>query len=444
MKTVLLIDDDRSLRNVLAEWLNSRGWKVLEAEDGDLGLTLAFQHRPEVVLCDLLMPRCNGFQVCRTLRENKDRLPNTKIIVTTGSGYTTDRLNAFEAGADEYLVKPIIPKDLAKMLERMTGNGNGPAPAAGMPSGSDSDTPARVKFWGVRGSVPTPGPDTVFYGGNTPCIEVRADGEIIILDAGTGIRPLGLALNAEFHDKPIELTVLITHTHWDHIQGFPFFVPAYNPRNNVRILGFEGARKGLESTLSGQMESPYFPVSMQQMPGNIQIQELKELSFNIGQVRVEAQLVNHPGICTGYRLFTSQGSVSYLPDIELFERLRAQIGKSKAERQYARDQDQKLIRFIQGSDVLILDSQYDAEEYKSHVGWGHSCLEDSVALALNAEVKRLFLFHHDPTHNDDHVSRLVAHARGLVARDKGTLVVEAAREGLEVVLLAEKAAAVPA
>src|SRR5205814_429419 len=157
-----------------------------------------------------------------------------------------------------------------------------------------SDQTTVVKFWGVRGSIPTPGQTTVFFGGNTSCVEVRADGEIIILDAGSGIRPLGEALAAEFGGQPIELTLLITHTHWDHIQGFPFFMPAYEARNRVHILGYEGARAGLAATLAGQMESPYFPIALKQMPGNIVIEELKDMTFNVGKIRVDACFSNHP------------------------------------------------------------------------------------------------------------------------------------------------------
>ena len=435
MKTVLIIDDDRSLRSTLGSWLSASGWDVLEAKDGEEGLNLARQHRPDVVLCDLLMPRCNGFQVCRSLRSHKDSLAHTKIIVTTGSGYATDKINAFEAGADEYLVKPIIPSELSRLMERLL---NGRAQMTDLTDTAIKrrSEPPRLKFWGVRGSIPTPGPETVFYGGNTPCIEVRAEGEVIILDAGTGIRPLGMSLIDEFKGKPINVTLLISHTHWDHIQGFPFFLPLYNPKNKIRVLGFEGARQGLESTLFSQMESPYFPISLREISGHIAIQELKEMTFNIGNVRVQAELVNHPGICTGYRLFTVGGSVCYIPDVELVGPQRAQDKQntSAETQQFARDRDRKLVDFIKDAEILIIDAQYDAKEYETHVGWGHSCVDDSVELAIRGNVKRLFLFHHDPVHGDEQVARLVTRAREIVAKHNSTLLVEAAREGFEILL----------
>jgi len=252
-----------------------------------------------------------------------------------------------------------------------------------------------------------------------------------------------LKLISEAKGEPIELTLLITHTHWDHIQGFPFFVPAYNPKNRLRIHGYEGARKGLESTLSSQMESPYFPISMQQMPSNIGIEEIKDLKFSIGRVNVQAQFVNHPGICVGYRLSTSCGSVAYIPDVEPFFRLKQQSldpndKETPALLEYARKQDQKLIDFIQDTDILIIDSQYDAQEYPSKVGWGHSCVEDAVSFALAANVRQLFLFHHDPGHDDERIAHMAAQGRATVKKLGGNLSVDAAREGLECVLKPSK------
>jgi phosphoribosyl 1,2-cyclic phosphodiesterase len=264
----------------------------------------------------------------------------------------------------------------------------------------------------VRGSIPTPGPATVRYGGNTPCVEVRSGDDIIILDAGSGLRALGRALLVEFKNWPLRLTLLLTHTHWDHIQGLPFFGPIYDSRCRLRILGYEGARKGLVSVLTGQMESTYFPVPFDELPGNIKVEELKKFDFKVGSVRVQVRRANHPGICVGYRLFTPCGSVAYFPDTE------PRPG----------GEDREMIEFLDSVDVLILDSQYDAREYERHVGWGHGCVDASVALALAANVKQLCLFHHDPERSDKQMDALVKHARQMVRKRKGRLKVDAARE----------------
>jgi phosphoribosyl 1,2-cyclic phosphodiesterase/ActR/RegA family two-component response regulator len=438
MKTVLVIDNDQAFRSQLAPWLGERGWSLINTHDTQRGVELAMQHKPEIVLCDLLTPGCNGFQFCRDIRRQKDTQSGFQFIIATGSANDIDKINALEAGADEYMVKPVALHSLGQLLARFDStarHGQSGNAANGGVQGGDT----RIKFWGVRGSIPSPGPETVFYGGNTSCVEVRVGSDIIILDAGSGLRRLGLSLIDEFKNRPMELNLLITHTHWDHIQGFPFFLPAYNPKNDVTIYGYEGASQGLQSTLSSQMESPYFPISMQQMPGHIAIHELREMQFNINQVVVRAHFLNHPGICTGYRLMTPGGSVSYLPDIELHQSLRDRWNTDTAlvrieDRKTSPPEDHDLIEFIRDSDVLIMDSQYDASEYEKHIGWGHSCAEDTVAFALHANVKRLFLFHHDPDHADEKISHMVARARQVVAQRRSNLIVEAAREGFELVL----------
>jgi phosphoribosyl 1,2-cyclic phosphodiesterase len=256
----------------------------------------------------------------------------------------------------------------------------------------------------------------VRYGGNTTCVEVRIGEDIIILDAGTGLRLLGLSLLAEFKQRPLNLTLLISHTHWDHIQGLPFFAPIYEAHCRLRILGGEGARKGLEAAITGQMESPYFPVPFSKLPSNIEIEELREFNFAVGQTLVRAQRANHPGFCVGYRLFSPDGLVCFFPDTE---------PRPSAD-------DRAMLEFIREADVLILDSQYSRAEYRRHKGWGHGCVEDSVTLALRAGVKRLVLFHHDPNHDDRTIDGLVREARRLVKKLGGRLKVDAAREGLAI------------
>jgi phosphoribosyl 1,2-cyclic phosphodiesterase len=280
-----------------------------------------------------------------------------------------------------------------------------------------------LKFWGVRGSIPSPGPGTAHYGGNTSCVELRADGELIVLDAGTGIRPLGLALGAEFEGRPIDLSLLISHTHWDHIQGFPFFLPAYDAKNTVTIVGYEGTDASLRQTLAGQMESPYFPIAMQAMPGNLSVRNPKRRSFSIGPIKVRSIRLNHPGLTVGYRFETGGGTVIYMPDNE-------PVAPGGGPRRI----DPKQVEFVRDADILIIDSQYGPEEYEAHPGWGHGCVDDVVALACEGGVRRMFLFHHDPDHDDLHVARLVDRARGLVRERGSKLRVDGAREGEEIFL----------
>lgn len=427
MKTILIIDDDELCREPAAEWLRRSDWTVLEAGDGEKGLELAIKHRPDVILCDLLMPRVNGYQVCRAVRDHLE-LRHTKIIVVTGRDYSSDRKSAEEAGADYYLVKPLEFSRLDEALRRVAPDSATPPAKSPPPESAANDSATRLKFWGVRGSIPSPGNGTVVFGGNTSCVEVRADGRIIILDAGSGIRPLGLSLMQEFKDRPLNVTLLITHTHWDHIQGFPFFIPAYNPKNLVRILGYEGAKAGLATTLGGQMESPYFPVALGDMPGSIVIEELHEMEFALGAIRVEACFTNHPGVCVAYKLHTPDGVIVFMPDNET-----KKVGASSADKRQPGD---AIAEFIQGADVLIMDSQYTAEEYATHVNWGHSSVDEAVRTAVEAKAGRLYLFHHDPSHDDRFVSSMLAHAREVAKALRSDIVVEAAREGDELVLAA--------
>jgi phosphoribosyl 1,2-cyclic phosphodiesterase/CheY-like chemotaxis protein len=434
-KTVLIIDDESEYRKVLGEILQQHGWQVWQADDGEAGLSLAKTHQPAAVLLDLMMARGNGFQVCRAMRQEPS-LRQTRIVIVSGRDFPSDRRMAFEVGADEYLTKPVAPARLLELLARLLDPGEATPPALRV-SPSQPAPGLRLKFWGVRGSIATPGPSTLHYGGNTSCLEVRVGGRIIILDAGTGLRGLGRALLEEFKGQPLDLTLLLTHTHWDHIQGLPFFTPLYQPQHRLRILGFEGAKRGLTNVLANQMESPFFPVGLEDLPSNLLIEELKELSFELGPVQVQVHFAYHPGICVGYRLLAGGHSIAYFPDNELRlvgRRSPPGAHSSDTDKIFARQESQKLSDFLRGTDVLVLDSQYDSQEYKSHIGWGHGCLDEVVELALEAEVKQLFLFHHDPEHDDAKISRMVAEACALVAARKGALQVEAAREGLVVEL----------
>lgn len=439
MPNVLLIDDDVENRKKTARLFAEKGWNVAEADDGDRGIDLAAKHRPELILCDLLLPKFSGLQVCREIRH---KLRSGKVIITASRHYHVDREAVIDAGADEYLLKPLRwekissaikrkPREPGKLLEKTARALKFEAPST------------RLKFWGVRGGIPVPGSATIGYGGNTTCVELRTDGEIIILDAGSGIRELGLSLEREFGDAPIDLILLLTHTHWDHIQGLPFFLPAYKPKNRIRVLGYEGARAGLGTILAAQMEVPFFPVSWSDLPSTIKVEELKTMEFSVGKVRVRAKFLNHPGVCVGYRLSTREGSIGFLPDNEPFEPLKMKLAArdgttpEKARAQAAVERS-RLVEFLKELDVLIIDCQYTDEKYLEHIGWGHGALSRVVSLALEARVRKLFLFHHDPQNDDHKIDEMLERARLLVVESGRSMEVEAAREGTEV-WLASKA-----
>lgn len=314
-----------------------------------------------------------------------------------------------------------------------------------MPSLSGSSSPVIIKFWGTRGSIAVPSPETLRYGGNTTCVELRADGEIIVLDGGSGIRPLGVALDREFQARPIKLSLLITHAHWDHIQGFPFFKPAYDSKNEIRIFGFDGAGATFREIMAEPMRAPFFPITMRELSAQMNINKLNEMKFSLGKLDIHAAFVNHPGVCVGYRIFTSAGSVGFVPDHEPYEfYLHAARGKqlsAEEVKEIATEKHAGLVQFLRGSDILILDTQYTDQEYKKHIGWGHGSVSSAVSLALEADVQTLFLFHHDPSHDDEMVDTMVESARELAMKSGSHLEVAGAQQGTEILLEPRKIAA---
>jgi phosphoribosyl 1,2-cyclic phosphodiesterase/ActR/RegA family two-component response regulator len=428
-KRALLIVENSVQRRALRELLEPRGWQVIEAATAAEAPALARLVGPQAAFCDFAVARFAGTELCQAIR-NVSRA--TRLVALLQRDCECDRLKADDIGADATLAQPVAARELFKVLEQWSFD-----PAAGGIADA-VNAAATIRFWGVRGSIPTPGPTTVRYGGNTSCVEVRTGGEIIVLDAGTGLRALGQALAAEFKDQPLNLTLLLTHTHWDHIHGLPYFLPIYQPNTRVRILGYEGARQGLASVLSTQMESPYFPIGLDKLPSTVAIEELRQLDFQVGAVRVQACPANHPGICMGYRLHTSGGSIAFFPDNETgyaHWALPPHPGGPMPEGLPPSTHEDRLARFLTDVQVLIMDAQYTVAEFESHTGWGHGCVDDVVALALKARARQLFLFHHDPDHDDGQVGRMAERARELVAARHGTLTVEAAREGLTVELM---------
>jgi phosphoribosyl 1,2-cyclic phosphodiesterase len=288
---------------------------------------------------------------------------------------------------------------------------------------------AFVKFWGARGSIPTPASWTRVYGGNTACVEVRFDDTIFICDAGSGIRELGKDLMTR-RPRPTELHLLITHTHWDHIQGFPFFVPAYSPKNQIRVYGISSANDDRHRLLSGQMASEYFPVSFHDLGAQIACDHLNGGAREIEGVRVRSFPLNHPGGSCGFVFEKAGIKIVYATDNEL-ELAPGDRFPDSAHEGGLRRVPAGLIEIARGADLLITDGQYDDKQYASRKGWGHSSCFSVTDLAIQAEVKNLALFHHDPESTDAQIEDKVHSCCQRAARHEAPLVIFAAREGVE-------------
>lgn len=265
----------------------------------------------------------------------------------------------------------------------------------------------RVRFWGTRGSIATPGPSTVRFGGNTLCVDLITDaGQRLIIDCGTGIRLLGMDLMKN-GPKPLKATILLGHTHWDHIQGFPFFAPLFIPGNEFTICAPAGVGASLCDVLAGQMEFTYFPVELSQLPGKIHYRELTEGQHDVDGVRVTAQYLNHPALCLGYRVEADGVAVVYLTDHEPFSetlwRADAEPGHLES---ILHANDRRHAEFMRGADLVIHDAQYTPEEYLAKKNWGHSTYVYAIELAAAAGVKKLALIHHDPLHDDQMVEEI--------------------------------------
>jgi phosphoribosyl 1,2-cyclic phosphodiesterase/DNA-binding response OmpR family regulator len=289
-----------------------------------------------------------------------------------------------------------------------------------------------VRFWGTRGSIATPGGATLRYGGNTSCVEVNTDaGDTILIDAGTGARALGKMLMEQ--GRASRGHILISHTHWDHIQGLPFFAPLFVPGNEWHIYGPRGLGQSLRDVLAGQMEYAYFPVNLNAFAAKVEYHEVVEGGFAIGDARIATQYLNHPALTVGYRVEADGASAVYASDHEPHS-----VGAGEGHKGAAEGGDVAHADFLRDADLVIHDAQYTAEEYPAKVGWGHSTIEYAVDMAVAANVRHLVLYHHDPSRGDPAVDKLVARARERAAAAGAELNISAAAEGEVIELRGDK------
>jgi phosphoribosyl 1,2-cyclic phosphodiesterase/CheY-like chemotaxis protein len=402
-ETILLVDDDRFILQLCQDILEPAGYRTVCLSQGDELLPTVARVSPALIFLDIMMPGTDGLTLCRQLRSGQNPFRGP-IVIFSAKTYAADKHVASEVGANAYLEKPFSPERLLTLVREFLAQR------------------VSIRFWGVRGSIPTASREMVGYGGNTPCVEVRVSGieDIFIWDGGTGLRELGRSLRGL--GAVVRGYLCFSHFHWDHIQGLPFFEPAYMAGNTFTLVGPAQPTADLLQILSGQMASVYFPVGLEQLGAKLSFQEIGEGALAVGGVHFDTLSSLHPGRALLYRLSHGEKRVVYATDNELPINWKAAGGSAAHE-------VNRFLQFFADADLLIHDAQYTPEELERRRGWGHSAWPDVLDLAVAAGVKQLVLFHHDPDHSDSFLDGVHAAVQERVAATGAPITCGLAREG---------------
>lgn len=400
-KRFIIVDDDRLTAGHARAVLQKAGHKVTVFSSSIEGLDAIRNDPPDAVLTDVMMPEMDGMELTQKLREDPT-FDEMKIFVFSGKAFEYDRARAMELGADAYILKPIKAESFIATVDRILGD------------------KVEARFWGVRGTLPKPGPNALKYGGHTSCITLSFPrGQFFIFDAGSGIREVGASLLASGKTRT-EGKIFISHPHWDHINAIPFFAPLYMQGNEFEILGAKQGDITMRELISAQMDGVYFPITLTEFSARTYFRNLEEGTHDVAGIEVQTKLLAHPGRALGYRVNYHGRSFCYVTDQELY------LDDSEF---FDPHYEKTITEFVRGADVLITDTTYTDEEYKTKVNWGHSCVSKVCELAHNAEVKALYLFHHDPDQDDDAIDAKHAAAQKKLKELGGTVTCVAPREG---------------
>jgi phosphoribosyl 1,2-cyclic phosphodiesterase/ActR/RegA family two-component response regulator len=405
---IVIGDDPLSLSSEARATLEERGFSVGHAADGRQALKMAREGAADLVVLDIDDPKIQGIDVLKAMRADI-RTERIGVLICAGKDEQTGIDKCHAIGVQDVLLKPFEAEEFIERVEGFFSRRSRAAAALGTANPATVRTvgapflPTLDKslgcfsLWGTRGSTPTPGARFLRHGGNTSCMSVVSGGEQFIFDAGTGIRELGLELMGKGGGK---LHLFITHTHWDHIQGFPFFTPAYVPGFELTIYGAEGFGKDLKSVFRGQLDREYFPVQMEDMNSQIVFKHLADNPVIIGDARVSWEYAQHPGATVGYKIAVPGKTIAWVPDNEFLK------GYTGSPAELTPDDPivapyRRMIDFLSDADVVVHEAQYTTQEYLEKIRWGHSSIANAALLMKLAGVKRWIITHHDPMHDDN-------------------------------------------
>lgn len=419
-RRILIADDTPQILDLLKRILVKAGFEIETAVDGMDALDKVLAFNPDLMFLDIMMPRVHGIDVLKQLKENS-ATSHIGVIMCSARNFKSDSEQAMELGAFDFLVKPFEKDQVLTLVEAFFSRRLPPlaAPSA-VPVVGGSATEMYApdldlsqpywRLWGTRGSIPVPGQKVARHGGNTSCLEVRSGDDLVVIDAGTGIRELGLELAKS---GPRHIPILIGHTHWDHIQGFPFFAPAYIPGFSLTLYGASGFRKDLRSVFQGQLDRDYFPVELKDMSASLDFKTLETNPIKFGGVSVAWDFTNHPGATVCFRVDVGGKRIAYITDNEFLQGYMGRPHDLTPESDICKPY-QRTIEFVKGCDLLIAEAQYTPGEYSKKVGWGHTNLASACLLAKFSGAKRWIVTHHDPMNDDEALSRKLALTRQIL------------------------------
>ena len=403
---LLIIDPSLTAIERFLNHPKAKQFEIDSATTGPLALKKVKEFEPDLVIIDLMIPHIHGIEVIKTLKEN-ERTRFIGIIVSTYHVMIQNYHAAIELGANYFLAKPFSMDTLFALIENYFAGTLKPDPFSLTSSHQlehdycyhpiPSSLTRYMRFWGTRGSNPVSGPEYSRYGGNTSCLEIRYDNDLVIIDAGTGIRGLGDMIDIGDNET---VHLFISHTHWDHITGFPFFAPLYKKNCHIIVWAPIGFEKSTKELFTSMFAYAYFPVRLDEMKAQVTFKELRDnQAVSIGNIVIDAHYVNHPGPTVGFKIQTPNKTVGYVTDNEVLLGYLGHPNEIRKDNPLL-EPHLSLIKFLTDCQLIIHEAQYFPKEYHKKIGWGHSSIPNATVLIKYCRCKYWLATHHDPNHSD--------------------------------------------